>query len=66
MKIDERFGIHIPIKALWEVRTKVRALTDDEAAHFLGCDRCIIIWGICQSSKSLKQAEERLKEEKLT
>jgi len=39
MKIDDQFGGHIPLRMLWEVRTKVRLFTREEVAHFVDCDR---------------------------
>jgi hypothetical protein len=62
MKIDERFGGHIPIKILWDVRSKVRMLSDEEGAHFLGCDRCIIAFAICRLSQSFEEADRRLQD----
>jgi hypothetical protein len=62
MKIDERFGGHIPIKMLWEIRTKVRVLTDEESAHFLGCNRCMVAFAICRLSQSLEEAQTRLED----
>jgi hypothetical protein len=63
MPNDEPFAEHLSLQMLWEVRTKTRLFTDEEVAHFLGCDRCICVWGICQVSQSLEQAERRLKEQ---
>jgi hypothetical protein len=62
MRIDERFGGHIPIRKLWEIRSKVRLFVDEESAHFLGCDRCIIAFAICRLSQSLEEAERRLED----
>jgi len=55
-------GVHIPLAMLWEVRTQVRLFSDKKIAHFVICDRCISVWGICQVSRSIEEAERRLKE----
>lgn len=61
MEIDEGFDGHIPIKMLWEVQRKLRFLSDDEAAHLPGCDRCLVALVICRISQSLEEAEERMR-----
>ena len=65
MEIGEQFGEHLSFRMLWEVRTKSRLFTDKEVAHFVDCDRCICIWGICAISETFEQAERRLKEQGL-
>jgi hypothetical protein len=60
MKSD---GGHITLEMLWEVRIKARLLSDEEFAHFAACDRCISICGICLISRSLEEAERRLREQ---
>ena len=61
MEIDERFDGHIPIRMLWEVRRRLRFLSDDEAAHLPGCDRCLVALVICRISQSLEEGEERMR-----
>ena len=61
MEIDERPDSHIPIEMLWEVRRRLRLLSDDEAAHLPGCDRCLVALVICRISQSLEEAEERMR-----
>jgi hypothetical protein len=36
--------------------------SDEEAAHFLACDRCIIALAICRLSKSFEEADRRLQD----
>jgi hypothetical protein len=62
MEIDERFGGHIPIKMLWRVNSKLRLLTDKEAAHLAFCDRCLAALVVCRISQSLEEAECRLRD----
>jgi hypothetical protein len=61
MKIDESCDGHIPIRMLWEVHRRLRLLSDDEAAHLPGCDRCLVALVICRISESLEEAEERMR-----
>jgi len=51
---------HISLSSLWEVHTKLRLLSDDEALHLAGCDNCLVAFVFCRISKSLEQAHRRL------
>jgi len=64
MVIDGRLGGHIPLKMLWEVQSKLRLLSDDEALHLAGCDKCLAALVICRISNSLEEAEERLRNDR--
>jgi len=62
MEIDERFGGHIALQKLWDVHSKLRLLSDGEAGHLAFCDRCLATLVICRISKSLEEADMRLRD----
>ena len=59
----ETEGGHIPLQMFWKVRAKTGLLSEEEVAHFIHCDFCISVWGICLMSHSLEEAERRAKED---
>jgi hypothetical protein len=53
---------HLALSVLWAFRSRKGPLSTDAYTHLAACDDCMALLGICQSSKSLEEAQRRAKE----
>jgi hypothetical protein len=55
---------HVSLECLWEYHRDALALSLDQFTHICACDDCLAMLGVCEMSKTMKQAA-RLNEERL-
>ena len=52
---------HLTVVTLWNYRNNVGQLSKEEVLHITDCEDCLVLLGVCQSSKSLEEAKQRLR-----
>jgi hypothetical protein len=60
--VQQNKNVHFALAMLWEFRVNRHALLLDEIRHLSECDQCLFLFGLCQSSQSLSEAERELRE----